>query len=140
MARLGDARSHASLKRVSPCGEGGFFHIEMTLRRDRGAIYENLASGVSQQVIGPAAIETKNGPHCSVIGHNRDNDIAEIGDLRKSIALGCADIRSQFACRLRAGVIDGANDVALIFQTEGHVRAHPPDADKSNGVHKGGVI
>jgi hypothetical protein len=87
-----------------------------------------------------AAIETKDGPHCGVIRNNGDYDVAKTGDLGKALT-GCrAEFGGQFVRCLRAHVISSANDITLIPQTTGHVRAHPSNADKSNGVHMRGVL
>ena len=78
-ARLGNARGHARLECLRACVFCQFFDLDVNLRRDRCAIYEELAACVDQQIIARSA---ENRSHCVVVGDNSEDHVRSRGNFR----------------------------------------------------------
>ena len=103
----------------------------MHLRRNRCAIDEQFPARVDEKVV---AVARKHFAHGGVIRHNRDNNIRFGGDLRQVLARGATEVRRQRR-RDRAIRVEDGRDMKLpIFQSARHIRAHSPNADKTD-VH-----
>ncbi len=129
LARVADAAGHAGLQAVRACFFRRVKNLAEHRRGKRGAIHEDLALRVHEQVVARVEIDRA---HRHVVRDHGENDIGRRSDIRQLRAGLAAQLGGQIGRRLRIHVHHRGHAVTTIFETTRHVRAHFTDSDKSD--------
>jgi hypothetical protein len=99
------------------------------LRRYRGAVDEQFATRVDEQIVTSSG---KDLPHRVVVGHHSKDDVRFRRDFRQILRGGARKLRRERR-RGRAICVVNRRDVkTTILQPACHVRAHSTDSDKTD--------
>ena len=97
-ARLRDARRHACFERLRTGFVGQLFDLHMHFGRDRGAVDEQFAARVDQQIV---ASSGKDLPHRVVIRHHGEDHVGRCRDFRQILRGGAPKLRREFVAAAR---------------------------------------
>src|SRR5581483_7902381 len=129
---LGNTGGHARLERLCPREVRQLLNFDVHLRRNRRAIYEELASRVHQQIV---ITSSEYVSHRRVIGHDGENNVRFRSYLRQVLRRGAAELTRK-GCSDRAIAVINSGDMELsILQSARHVCAHTTYSNKTD-VHK----
>ena len=101
----------------------------MHFRRDRGAVDEQFAARVHQQIVAGSG---KDLPHRVVIRHHGEDHVGRGRDFRQILRGGAPKLRREFCGGSAVRVVNRSDMKTAVLQPARHVRAHSTDSDKSD--------
>ena len=128
-ARLRNARRHACFERLRTGFVGQLFDLDMHFRRDRGAVDEQFAARVDEQIVTGSG---KDLPHRVVVRHHGEDHVGCCRDFRQILRGGAPKLRREFCGGSAICVVNRRDVKTAVLQPARHVRAHSTDSDESD--------